>query len=146
MKRALITAGLTLLGALQLEAQNGSDTALEQCSAAAEAGNEKLAKSLADRADSIFDQMIAARTNLPAAYTGKAQVISLCRVPSAPMMRKIPLIDEGNELLKRALAVDSTHFGARYMLAMNHFHVPEMFGRTDAALAELEKLVALGRG
>ena len=123
-----------------------ADSALEACAAAAERGDEALTKQLAAKAEAEFDAMIASKTKLPDAYNGMARIISQCRVPFAPLMRKIPLIDEGNELLKRALAIDSTHFAARFTLALNHFHVPEMFGRTDDAIAQLQKLTEIARG
>ena len=123
-----------------------ADSALEACVAAAGRDDEKATKQLAEKADALFDAMIASKTRVADALSGKARVISQCRVPFAPLLRKIPLIDDGNELLKRALAIDSMHFGARFTLALNHFHVPEMFGRTDDAIVQLEKLTVIGRG
>ena len=123
-----------------------ADSALEACVAAADRDDEKSTRQLAEKADALFDAMIASKTRLADALNGKARVISQCRVPFAPLLRKIPLIDDGNELLKRALAIDSMHFGARFTLALNHFHVPEMFGRTDDAIVQLEKLAVIGRG
>jgi vitamin B12 transporter len=136
----LVTNGV----AQQAKSITPADAALEQCAALAVAGKEAEALSRAGEAEKLFDAAAAER---PAdALAGKARVISLCRVPLAPLMRKIPLIDDGNKLLERALAIDSLHLAARINLAFNHFHVPEMFGRTDLAIAQLEKLTVLASG
>jgi hypothetical protein len=145
----LITrAAFLLLNAANLQAQapaTPADSALNACVAAADAGDENVAKQAAAKADAAFDALIAGGRSADG-LNGKARVISQCRVPLAPLMRKIPLIDDGNTLLERALAIDSMHFGARFTLALNHFHVPEMFGRTDAAITQLEKLTVIARG
>jgi hypothetical protein len=143
-------AGL-LLNAANLQAQSPpapatpADSALNACAAAAERSDEKAAEEFAASADAAFDALITTG-RVADGYTGKARVISQCRVPFAPLMRKIPLIDEGNKMLERAIAIDSMHFAARFTLALNHYHVPEMFGRTDAAITQLEKLNEIARG
>lgn len=123
-----------------------ADSALTLCAAAADKNDEAAAKRYAEQADNGFDALINSKTRLADGYTGKARVISQCQVPFAPLMRKIPLIDDGNKLLERAIAIDSLHFAARMTLALNHFYVPEMFGRTDAAITQFEKLIEIGRG
>lgn len=145
-----LCAVLVLAGPVEMSAQSttaaAADSALRACSAAAARNKDDEAKTLAGQADALFEAMAREAATAASGLTGRARVISQCRVPAAPLMRKIPLIDEGNTLLERALALDSMHMGARMALAMNHFHVPEMFGRTDAAIAQLEKLIALSGG
>src|SRR5688500_6738820 len=146
MKARMILIAATFFAASTPQARAQSiaspaDSALNACAAAADAGDETLTAQHADRADKLFDQLISSR---PAdGLAGKARVISQCRLPFTAMMRKIGLLDESNALLERALAADSMHFGARFTLSLNHYHVPEMFGRTADATRQLEKLVAL---
>lgn len=145
----IVPAAALLLSTAKLHAQvsvTPADSALNLCAAAASAGEERAAEPAAARAEALFDVMIEGGARVADGLAGKARVISQCRVPFAPLMRKIPLIDDGNALLERALRIDSLHFAARFTLALNHFHVPEMFGRTDAAIAQLEKLTVIGRG
>ncbi|HEX6064496.1 MAG TPA: TonB-dependent receptor [Longimicrobiales bacterium] len=150
MKTIYAALAIILCGSATAVAQTPAaapaDSALNACAAAADRKDEATARQFADRAEAGFDAMIADGARAADGYAGKARVISQCRVPFAPLMRKIPLIDDGNKLLERALALDSTHFAARMTLAMNHYHVPEMFGRTDAAIVQLEKLTELARG
>jgi vitamin B12 transporter len=150
IRAAIIGAMKILAGAAALQGQasppSSPDSAFSACSRAAAQNDEASAKEAAARADAAFDAMIAAKTRVADGLVGKARVISVCRVPFAPLMRKIPLLDEGNKLLERALAIDSMHFAARMTLALNHYHVPEMFGRTDAAITQFEKLTELAGG
>ena len=149
-RNIIATAAMLLISANSVKAQSTAlavaDSALNACATAAEKEDEAAAKQFAAKGESAYDALIAGNTHIADAYTGKARIISQCRVPFAPLMRKIPLIDEGNALLQRALATDSNHFAAHFTLALNHFHVPEMFGRTDDAIAQLEKLTQLARG
>jgi vitamin B12 transporter len=149
-RKTIAAAAMMLIGATSLNAQSAAlqaaDSALNACAAAAEKNDESAAKTIADQADAAYDALLASKTSIADAHTGKARVISQCRVPFAALMRKIPLIDQGNTMLQRALTADSNHFAARFTLALNHFHVPEMFGRTDQAIEQLEKLTQLARG
>lgn len=118
-----------------------ADAALNACAAAAQANNETPALEEADRATKLFDDLMSTR---PAdALTGKARVISQCRIPFAAMLRKGALIEDSNEMLSRALAHDSAHFAARFTLALNYYHMPEFLGQTDNAVTQLEKLVVM---
>lgn len=149
LRKSLFLAAMLLIAAAELDAQivsiAAADSLLNACAAVADKEDEAMTSELATKANAAYDALIASKNRLADAYTGKARVISQCQVPFAPMMRKVPLIDDGNELLERAIAIDSTNFAANFTLALNHFHVPEMFGRTDAALAQLERLVVIGR-
>lgn len=137
---ALVVTSVSAAAAQDAPALATADAALSTCAAAAQAKDEALASSQADAATRLYDQLIGSGTRVADALTGKARVISQCRMAFAPMMRKGALIEDSNDLLQRALAMDSLHFAARFTLAMNYFHTPEFLGRTDDALRELEKL------
>jgi len=131
-------------GAAPLAAQGGTaaDSALAACSAAARAKNERDAKTAADRAERLFRARADASSADADARVGLARTISECRIPGANFMQAGQLIGESNELLEQALAIDSTHWTARYVLALNHFHTPGFMGRTGDAIRHFERLLA----
>ncbi|HEV2147270.1 MAG TPA: Plug domain-containing protein, partial [Longimicrobiaceae bacterium] len=142
---AILAAVIGLGMGAPLAAQGGAtaaDSALAACSAAARAKNEREAKAQADRAARLFRERIAASRTDVDARVGMARTISECRLPGANFMQAGQLVGESNELLEEALAVDSTHWMARFALAMNHFHTPAFLGRTGDAIRHFERLVA----
>ncbi|HEX2077178.1 MAG TPA: hypothetical protein VHG08_05700, partial [Longimicrobium sp.] len=70
-----------------------------------------------------------------------AGVRAQCELPFADMMGKGALIGQANALLEEALQIDSTHWEARFTLAMHHYHTPEFLGRTPDAIRHLETLL-----
>ncbi|HUP89216.1 MAG TPA: TonB-dependent receptor plug domain-containing protein, partial [Longimicrobiales bacterium] len=142
----LITALMLAAGDSTVNAQQtptAADSALAACAAATESKNEANANAAADKANQLFDVALQNNQRVADALTGKARVISQCRIPFAPMMRKAALVEDSNDLLKRALATDSLHFTARFVLASNYFFMPEFLGQTDNAIREFEKLIEL---
>lgn len=117
-------------------------SALQECVAAAEAGDKPGARAAADRAEELYEQLIAARPADPNARVGLARVKSQCRIRFANFMTQGRLVGESNELLEEALALDSTHWSARLTLALNHYHTPSFLGRTDDAIWHFERLLA----
>jgi tetratricopeptide (TPR) repeat protein len=140
----MIAAMALVAGSAPLAAQGGTpaDSALAACSAAAKAKNEREAKTAADRAERLFRARADASRGDVDARVGLARTISECRIPGANFMQAGQLIGESNELLEEALAIDSTHWTARYVLALNHFHTPGFMGRTGDAIRHLERLLA----
>ena len=115
--------------------------ALAECRAAAEGRQEAQAKAAADRAEPLYRAWMAAAPRQVEPRVGLAQVKSRCRLPFADLMGQGALIGQANALLDEALSVDSTHWEARFTLAMHHFHTPEFLGRTPDAVRELETLL-----
>ncbi len=141
---AMVAAMALLAGSAPLAAQGGTpaDSALAACSAAAKAKDEREAKTAADRAERLFRARADASRGDADARVGLARTISECRIPGANFMQAGQLIGESNELLEEALAIDSTHWTARYVLALNHFHTPGFMGRTGDAIRHFERLLA----
>jgi len=144
---ALAAAALALTAA-SAAAQQAADphadarAALAQCIAAAEGGREVEAGAAADRAESLYRAWMKDAPNDPAPRVGLANVDTRCRIPFAEMMTKGQLLMMGNALLEEALRLDSTHWEARFSLAMNHFHTPDFLGKLPDAIRQLEILVA----
>lgn len=114
--------------------------ALEECGEAAEAEDEAAAQSAAERAERAASALPESRE--ADALVIRAQARTRCRIPFAGFMRQGALVEESNELLERALSLAPTHLGVRFNLAMNHYHTPAFLGRTDEAIAQLERLLA----
>ncbi|HEX2190898.1 MAG TPA: TonB-dependent receptor [Longimicrobiaceae bacterium] len=142
--RIAMAAAVIAGGAAPLAAQGGTaaDAALAACSAAVKAKDEGEARTQADRAARLFRERIAASRTDADARVGLARTISECRIPLANFMQAGQLVGESSELLEEALAIDSTHWAARYVLAMNHYHTPAFLGRTGDAVREFERLIA----
>lgn len=131
-------------GPASLAAQGGTpaESALAACSAAARAKSEGEARAAADRAERLFRARIAASAGDVDARVGLARTISGCRIPAANFMQAGQLVGGSSELLEEALAIDSTQWTARFVLALNHYHVPAFMGRTGDAIREFERLLA----
>ena len=145
--KIVLVAGAALLwtsGAATAQAPvpTAADSALAECSRAAGAKNAAAASTAADRAERLYRARLAAEPRSVEARVGIARVIGECRIGFADFMSKARLSGESVELLKAALAIDGTHWTARYALAMNYFQMPAFLGRTDDAVRELELLVA----
>ncbi|HEX2090866.1 MAG TPA: TonB-dependent receptor plug domain-containing protein [Longimicrobiaceae bacterium] len=139
----IVTGVAALLCATPLPAQSTvADSALAACSAAARGRREAEAKAEADRAERLFRARIAASPREVEARVGLARTLSECRIPLANFMQAGQLVGESSELLEEALAIDSTHWTARFVLAMNHYHTPAFLGRTGDAIREFERLLA----
>ncbi|NIR45400.1 MAG: TonB-dependent receptor plug domain-containing protein, partial [Gemmatimonadetes bacterium] len=143
-----VTAAFSLLAALDgLAAQQTADpaeraqAALEACASAAQEGREEAAREAADRAESLFKAMEESGDPVRG-MTGRAQVLSRCRIAFAPFMRQGSLLEESNELLEKALQMDPKAAVPRFTLAMNHYHTPAFLRRTDDAIREFERLLA----
>lgn len=114
--------------------------ALERCGEAASSEDEAAAESAAERAERAASAFPEGRE--ADALVIRAQVLTRCRIPFAGFMRQGALVGESNELLEQALSLNPTHLGARFNLAMNHYHTPAFLGRTDDAIAAFERLLA----
>jgi vitamin B12 transporter len=121
---------------------HSEDPVLAACVAAAAAGNERDALSLARRAEAEYRRRAQADPPDASARFMHARVILQCRMPFAGFMAQGRLSGEANTLLEAALALDGTLWMARFTLAMNHFHTPEFLGRTGDAIREFERLAA----
>ncbi len=121
-----------------------ADSALLACEALANGKDPdgKAVSAAADAATKLYED--AGRSGAAPAdvLTGRASVISRCRIPVASFFRKGSLVEESSDLVRQAIALDSLHLGARFLLAMNDYNVPAFLGRTEAAIQELEWIVA----
>lgn len=143
VKIAALAAALLAAASLQAQAPvpTPADSALQACAAAAEAKNESTTKAAA-QAERLFRARIAADPRDADARVGMARTISQCRIPFANFMTQGQLVGESNELLEAALAIDSTHWTARFVLGMNHYYTPAFLGRTGDAINAFERLIA----
>jgi tetratricopeptide (TPR) repeat protein len=135
---ALLSSPLTA----QAPAPTAADSALAECARAARARDEDAATAAADRAERLFRVQMAASPRSADARVGMARVIGECRIGFAGFMSQARLSGQSVELLREALALDSTHWAGRFTLAMNYFHTPAFLGRTDDAVREFERLIA----
>jgi vitamin B12 transporter len=115
--------------------------AFEACRSAAAEKREGDARPAAARAASLHRQWMRAAPADPQARVGLASVKTHCEIPIASFMAQGRLVAEANELLEQALRIDSTHWEARFNLAMNHFHTPSFLGRGREAIRHFEILL-----
>jgi tetratricopeptide (TPR) repeat protein len=114
---------------------------LKSCIASAEEKRQNDAVAAGDAAWSGLDAWRAARPDDPEPLVGQARVLLQCRLPFAPFMEQGALSARASEILRAALALDPTHWGARFTLGVNYFHNPEFLGLTDDAIVEFETLL-----
>ncbi len=140
------TAGimLVLFSAVNSHAQlaaNDAFASLDGCVAAAEAEDESKAIALADEAEMRFWGWLESDPDSPDARTGLARVMLQCRVPFLGLMEQGALSARATTILREALELDPTHWGARYTLALNFYYSPEFLGLTRDAIREFETLI-----
>ena len=114
--------------------------ALERCGAASESDDESRAATAARAAERAASSLPESRR--ADALVIRAQIRTRCRIAFAGFMRQGALVEESNELLERALSLEPAHLGARFNLAMNHYHTPAFLGRTGDAIEQFERLLA----
>ena len=115
--------------------------AVQECSAAGGRGDEAAARPAAQRAAGLLREWMQAEPRGVEPRIRLANLRTGCEIPFADMMGKGALIAQANTLLEEALQIDSTHWEARFTLAMHHFHTPEFLGRTPDAIRHLEILL-----
>jgi vitamin B12 transporter len=115
--------------------------AVQECAAAAARGDEAAARPASQRAAGLLREWLAAEPRAIEPRIRTANLRTSCEIPFADMMGKGSLIAQANALLEEALQIDSTHWEARFTLAMHHFHTPEFLGRTPDAIRHLEILL-----
>jgi tetratricopeptide (TPR) repeat protein len=118
-----------------------AEAALETCIAATKNNDQMKAKSSADRADQLYAEAERAGARAADVLTGRARVLSQCRVRSANFLQQPGIVRQSIALLRRAIEADPNHIVARYTLAMNYYYAPKIFGQSDNALRELELII-----
>lgn len=135
---------LTLFSAVDANAQRDAKEAfasLNACAAAAENEDESNAIALADEAEAQLHRWLELDPESPDARTGLARVMLQCRVPFLALMEQGALSAKATNILREALELDPTHWGARYTLALNFYYSPEFLGLTRDAIREFETLL-----
>ena len=142
---ALIAASLA--GAHDAAAQEpplqAARTALAQCIAHAEGSDDSKkaeAKATYESAKKLFKAAVAAQPDNADAHAGLGETISRCGIPLANMMSILGVVEESTASLETALKLDPRHWQARFVLAMNNFHMPSFLGRIGVAIEHLEIL------
>jgi vitamin B12 transporter len=115
--------------------------AVEACAEAGERNDEAAARPAAERAATLLRAWLQAEPQAVEPRVRLAAVRVRCEIPFAEMMAAGALVGQANALLEEALRIDSTHWEARFSLAVNHFHTPEFLGRTPDAIRHLEILL-----
>ena len=115
--------------------------AVQECSAAGARNDEAAARPAAQRATGLLREWLAADPRGVEPRIRMANLRTGCEIPFADMMGKGSLIAQANAMLEEALQIDSTHWEARFTLAMHHFHTPEFLGRAPDAIRHLETLL-----
>jgi tetratricopeptide (TPR) repeat protein len=133
---------LTFALLFSFSVSNRTDTTLTDCVAATQGDDRKVGAKMADGAERHYRAMLAANPNDVETQVQLARTLSQCRIRYAGVLSREGIVNQSNGLLKHVLERDSTHWEARYTLALNHYHVPRFFGRTDDAIREFEHLLA----
>lgn len=115
--------------------------AVQECQAAGARTDEAAARPATQRATELLREWLAAEPRAIEPRVRMANVRAQCEIPFADMMGAGSLIGQANALLEEALQIDSTHWEARFTLAMHHFHTPEFLGRGPDAIRHLEILL-----
>ncbi|MBW3655633.1 MAG: TonB-dependent receptor [Gemmatimonadetes bacterium] len=131
------------LNAQQFPAERAAEAraAVEACSAAGGRKDEAAARPAAQRASALLAEWLRAEPRAVEPRVRMANLRAGCELPFADMMGQGTLIGQANTLLEEALQIDSTHWEARFTLAMHHFHTPEFLGRGPEAIRHLEILL-----
>ncbi len=136
-----LSAGTAGAQAFPAEKAAQARAAVEECTAAGARQDEAGAKPAAQRATALLREWMQAEPRGVEPRLRMANVRAQCELPFADMMGKGTLIGQANTLLEEALQIDSTHWEARFTLAMHHYHTPEFLGRTPDAIRHLEVLL-----
>lgn len=131
------------LRAQQFPAERAAEAraAVQECSAAGARKDEAAARPAAQRASVLLAEWLRAAPRDVEPRVRMANLRAGCELPFADMMGQGTLIGQANTLLEEALQIDSTHWEARFTLAMHHFHTPEFLGRGPEAIRHLEILL-----
>jgi vitamin B12 transporter len=144
---AAVTAALALsagrAGAQAFPAEKAAQVraAVAACTAAGGRKDEAAARPAIQQATALLREWMQAEPRGVEPRVRMANVRARCEIPFTDMMGAGALIGQANTLLEEALQIDSTHWEARFTLAMHHFHTPEFLGRTPDAIRHLEILL-----
>lgn len=152
VQRVALIAALALSGAVpslaQAAATAGTDpnadasAAMRACVSLAAQQKRAEAAAEGSRAEALFRARVARAPRDVEAIVGLARVIAQCELPAADMIEQGELSAQGIELLEQALALDPTHWTARFVLASINLRSPAFLGRAPRAAAEFDRLLA----
>ena len=136
-----LSAGRAGAQAVPAERAQQARAAVAECRAAGERKDEAAARPAITRATALVREWMQAEPRAVEPRVRMANIRAQCEIPFADMMGAGALIGQANALLEEALQIDSTHWEARFTLAMHHFHTPEFLGRAPDAMRHLEILL-----
>lgn len=139
---AFATAAMSAVDAVAQEAQVAeARAAVAACTAAAEQKDEGAARLATVRATTLIRQWLQAEPLAVEPRVRLAEVRAQCEIPFAGAIAAGTLIGQANALLEAALEIDPAHWEARFLLAMNQYHLPEFLGRAPEAIRQFEILL-----
>lgn len=115
--------------------------ASRECVSLAETGQLAQARTAGSRAEALLQRHLGRQPTDVEALVGLGRTLSQCILPSAGLMEQGELSGQAIELLDRALAIDPSHWTARFVLASIHFRSPSFTGRGERAARELDLLL-----
>ncbi|MDB4889567.1 MAG: outer rane receptor protein [Gemmatimonadetes bacterium] len=115
--------------------------ALQACSGFAERRQLPDAEVNGRRAQALFQKRLERQPRDVDALVGLARAESQCIIPSADMATQGELSTHAIELLENALAIDPTHWTARFVLASINLRSPSFLGRAPRAAKEFDDLL-----
>jgi vitamin B12 transporter len=104
------------------------------------------AKAAFERAEAAFRHAITAAPRNANGHAGLGEVLTRCGIPQANMTTIMSVVEASTQSLRTALELDPEHWQARFLLAMNSYHMPEIMGQLPVAVRELETLLAQQAG
>jgi tetratricopeptide (TPR) repeat protein len=115
--------------------------AVQTCAALAESRQAGEARTAGQTAEALLARYLERHPRDVAALVGMARAASQCLLPAADLAGQGELSARALELLDQALALEPTHWTARYVLASICFRSPAFVGRGPRAARELDALL-----
>jgi vitamin B12 transporter len=140
---AAASAGLAGDARAQTDPWREADAAYQACLPEnADGRTPEEMKRAANEAERRFRELLRTGERTSDVQLAIAQVRVRCQIPHAAPMAILGIVQDVEREMNAVLATDPEHWGARFMLAMTLFNMPEMMGRAADAQREFERLLA----